>query len=76
MRTHSRRAGYLDPATGSYVLQMVVAGVLAAFYAFRGFLSQLLSGGKPVSEDDETEGDPGSDEPAPDDSDEGSQPRS
>jgi hypothetical protein len=37
MRCFSRRSGYLDPATGSYVLQMAVAGILAAFYALRNY---------------------------------------
>jgi hypothetical protein len=32
---------YLDPGTGSYLLQMALAGALAAGYAVRHFWAQL-----------------------------------
>lgn len=33
--------GYLDPGTGSYVLQMLLAGVLGAGFAIRSFWSNI-----------------------------------
>jgi hypothetical protein len=47
---------YLDPATGSYVFQMLVAGVLGALYAVRGFFF-----GPPASEEPEEEDEEGAD---------------
>jgi hypothetical protein len=32
---------YIDPGTGSYVLQMALAGMLGAGYAVRRFWSQI-----------------------------------
>lgn len=68
MRVPSRRSGYLDPATGSYVLQMAIAGFLAAFYALRNFWSGLFSSPEPEEEAGEEatgsgdEGDAGEDD--------------
>lgn len=42
------RPSYLDPATGSYVIQMLVAGVLGTLYAVRGFFF-----GAPEPEDEQ-----------------------
>lgn len=35
--------GYLDPGTGSYVLQLALAGILGASYAVRHFWSRVKS---------------------------------
>jgi hypothetical protein len=40
MRDHIVFA-YLDPGTGSYLLQMALAGMLGAGYAVRRFWSQI-----------------------------------
>jgi hypothetical protein len=44
---------YLDPGTGSYVLQIVIAGIVSALFTIKmfwrkvvGFLSNLLNGKK------------------------------
>ncbi len=42
------RPQYLDPATGSYVIQMIVAGAIGAFYTIYGFFQS-----EPVSEESE-----------------------
>lgn len=34
---------YLDPGTGSYVIQLLAGGLLAGGYACRKFLANLLS---------------------------------
>lgn len=34
-------AGYVDPGTGSYLLQMLLAGVLGAGFAIRSFWSNI-----------------------------------
>lgn len=34
---------YVDPATGSYVLQMVLAGLLGLFVAIRAFWANITS---------------------------------
>jgi hypothetical protein len=44
---------YLDPATGSYVVQMLVAGALGALYAVRGFFFGSPAGEEPEEEDEE-----------------------
>jgi hypothetical protein len=41
--------GYVDPGTGSYLLQMLLAGALGAGFAVRSFWAKIrasLSGGK------------------------------
>lgn len=48
------RLRYLDPATGSYVIQMLVAGFLGAFYALRGFFFPSA----PSEEEDESAEEP------------------
>ncbi len=42
--------GYIDPGTGSYLFQMLMAGLLGSLFAikmgwrnFRGYLSQIFS---------------------------------
>jgi hypothetical protein len=39
--TSTSAHAYLDPGTGSYMLQMLVAGVLAALFVARAFWSNL-----------------------------------
>ncbi|MCC7415496.1 MAG: hypothetical protein IT176_00020 [Acidobacteria bacterium] len=45
---------YIDPGTGSYVLQMAIAGALAASYAVRHYWGRLkgLLSRKPRATDD------------------------
>lgn len=31
---------YLDPGSGSYLLQLLIAGVLGALFVFRGYLGR------------------------------------
>lgn len=56
------RPRYLDPATGSYVIQMLVAGALGVLYAVRGF----FFGTSRATDESEDEDDP-EDEVAPED---------
>ena len=54
---------YLDPGSGSYLLQLLIAGILGALFVFRGYLgkvraffSRLLRGGdNPEGEDADTD---------------------
>ena len=32
---------YLDPGSGSYLLQLLIAGILGAIFVFRGYLARL-----------------------------------
>ncbi len=34
---------YLDPGTGSYVLQVIVASILGAVFVFKSFLQKLIT---------------------------------
>ncbi len=34
---------YLDPGTGSYILQMVLAGVLGGLYIFKGYVARVFN---------------------------------
>ncbi len=47
--------GYLDPASGSMILQMIVGGVAGAALALKLFWHRILGffGGKPKSTDDD-----------------------
>lgn len=45
----SDRRGYVDPGTGSYLLQMLLAGALGAGFAVRSFWAKIratISSGK------------------------------
>lgn len=35
---------YLDPGTGSYILQMILAGTLGGLYIFKGYIGRLFGG--------------------------------
>lgn len=37
---------YLDPGTGSYILQMILAGTLGGAYLFKGYLGKAVGGVK------------------------------
>lgn len=37
---------YLDPGTGSYILQMILAGTLGGAYLLRGYAGKLVGGVK------------------------------
>jgi hypothetical protein len=39
---------YLDPGTGSYILQMILAGTLGGAYLLRGYAGKLVGGVKSV----------------------------
>ncbi|TAK12982.1 MAG: hypothetical protein EPO32_06970 [Anaerolineae bacterium] len=47
---------YLDPGSGSFIIQLLVASFLGLGFAFRGFFARLFGRGKPT-DDDEEEGD-------------------
>lgn len=34
---------YLDPGSGSYILQLIIAGFAGLLYAFRGYWATLIS---------------------------------
>lgn len=34
---------YLDPGTGSYILQMILAGALGGVYIFKGYLGRAFT---------------------------------
>lgn len=58
---------YLDPATGTYVIQMLIAGVLAGFYALKGSGAALwarLTGTRPEEDDEPEEEPPPEEEPS------------
>ena len=44
--TSASAYAYIDPGTGSYVLQMVIALLLGAAYAIRVFWTRLVAGAK------------------------------
>ena len=47
--------GYIDPGTGSYILQMLLAGVLGAGFAMKSYWAKIkavLGGGKRKAESD------------------------
>lgn len=59
---------YIDPGTGSLILQMLIAGFLGAAYAIkrhwliiRAYFTQLFSRSKPVLPDAEQKNDKGAD---------------
>lgn len=33
---------YLDPGTGSYILQMILAGALGGLYVFKGYIGRAF----------------------------------
>ena len=51
---------YLDPGSGSFLLQLLIAALLGGAFLFRsylkkffGFVGRLFSRGKPTQDDDE-----------------------
>lgn len=53
-------AAYLDPGSGSYLLQLLIAGALGALFALRLYwkrVREFLSGFLQRSSEDEAEGD-------------------
>ncbi|MBI3159035.1 MAG: hypothetical protein HYZ26_05495 [Chloroflexi bacterium] len=46
---------YLDPGSGSFILQVLLASLVGIGFAFRGFWARLLGRGKSASEDDDDE---------------------
>ena len=60
----SRNAdAYIDPGTGSYILQMLIAGLVGASFAFKIFWKQIRAyfagrGGKDNDQDSESDDDP------------------
>ncbi len=55
----SQARAYVDPGTGSYILQMVIAGLLGSLFTIklfgkriRAFLQKRFSGGESGQEDD------------------------
>ena len=47
-------SAYLDPGTGSYILQMLVAGVLGGMYAIKLYWNKILNFFKGTSSDDDS----------------------
>jgi hypothetical protein len=49
---------YLDPGSGSFLIQLLVAGVVGALFIFRGYLGKIKSlfiKSEPEEEEDEPE---------------------
>jgi hypothetical protein len=46
---------YLDPGSGSFILQVLLASLVGLGFAFRGFFARLLGRGKPSAGDDDDE---------------------
>ncbi len=44
LTTTSRAQAYIDPGTGSYLLQAMAAGILAALFIVKGFWSNIKRG--------------------------------
>lgn len=47
---------YMDPGSGSYILQMIIAGVLAVSFFFKNFwynIKAFFTGKKPKKEDEQ-----------------------
>ena len=51
----AKETWYLDPGSGSFILQMLIAGAAGAIYVFRGYFHRLFTFFKrsDKSEDDE-----------------------
>ena len=49
------QAAYLDPGSGSYLLQLVIAGILGSLFLLRGYFGRIKTfiSGLISSEDDE-----------------------
>jgi hypothetical protein len=47
----SKPNAYLDPGSGSFIIQMLIAGIVGAGFLLRGFWSKLF--GKRTESDDE-----------------------
>lgn len=46
---------YIDPGSGSYILQMIIAAVLGVSFFFKNFwlyIKSIFTGKKPVKKDD------------------------
>jgi hypothetical protein len=46
---------YIDPGSGSYILQMIIAGVLAVSFFFKNFwysIKAFFTGKKPTKEEE------------------------
>ncbi|MBR9859233.1 hypothetical protein GYB22_00480 [bacterium] len=50
---------YLDPGSGSYILQMIIAGVLGGFYAIKLYWNKIINFIKGNSNDSDSEDDLG-----------------
>ena len=48
---------YLDPGSGSYILQMIIAGVLGGFYALKLYWNKIINFIKGNSNDSDSEED-------------------
>ena len=38
-----REAAYLDPGSGSFILQLIIAGAAGAIFMLRGYISKFFS---------------------------------
>lgn len=49
--------GYLDPGSGSYIVQMIIAGILGGFYAIKLYWVRIVNfiKGTPVQVDPDEE---------------------
>ena len=49
--------GYLDPGSGSYIVQMIIAGILGGFYAIKLYWVKIVNfiKGTPVQVDSDEE---------------------
>lgn len=50
-----RKTAYLDPGSGSFILQLIIAGIVGAGFVLRGYWSKVVSffKGSSAEEDDD-----------------------
>ncbi len=48
---------YLDPGSGSFILQVLLASLVGVGFAFRSFWARLFGRGSASSDEDETDSD-------------------
>ena len=55
----ARDSAYLDPGSGSFIIQLIIAGIVGAGFLLRGYWSKITSifRGTPTEEVDEEEDD-------------------
>ena len=59
LKLPAREAAYLDPGSGSFIIQLIIAGIVGAGFLLRGYWSKITSffRGTSTEEIDEDEDD-------------------